>query len=381
VRRCHRFSATLAALFVVAIAAADDGYWAYPGGGSWADPGNWDSGAIADGTDNTAYFGLSLEPTIPANATFTLDGARTIGNLFFTAPSAPDNWTLNTGSGGPLTLDATFDLPAVTVAAANQQVAVNAGLAGTAGLEKLGDGTLVLAAANTYSGPTLVSAGVLRVNGQVGADGITVAAGYLEGAGVIGGPVVVQSGATLYPSNSLGTLSLSNMLTLQAGSTTLIEVNAATSGHDTIQGMSGATYGGTLVVTNLDGTLAVGQSFPVFHAASASGDFASITPKPAAGLRWRFDPGTGVLSVASTASQPGFANIALAGTNVVMRVTNGPPSGVAYVLASTNVALPRTNWTRLATNAFDVSGDFTFTNAMTLAAPHRFYLISAPVVP
>ena len=370
----------MAALFLVASAAADDGYWTNPGGGSWANAGNWDpDNGIADGTDSTAFFGI--EATIPANATFTLDGARTIGNLLFTASSGPDNWTLNTGSGGPLTLDATFDRPAITVALANQQVAVNTVLAGTNGLEKLGNGTLVLTAANTYSGSTLITEGVLRVNGQVGADGITNASGYLEGAGLISGPVVVQSGATFCPSNSLGTLSLSNTLTLQAGSTTLIEVNAATSGHDTIQGLSGISYGGTLVVTNLGGTLAVGQSYPVFHAASASGNFANITPKPGADLRWRFDPGSGILSIVSTASQPGFANIALAGTNVVAHVTNGPPSVTAYVLVSTNVALPRTNWTHLVTNTFDVTGDFTFTNVITPSAPQRFYLISVPVVP
>jgi hypothetical protein len=149
--RGRRFSVTLAALFLAASAAADDGYWSYPGGGSWASAGNWDSDTIADGTDNTACFGLSFEPTIPANATFTLDGARSIGNLVFTASSGPDNWMLNTGSDGPLTLDATFDLPSVTVALANQQVAINAVLAGTVGLEKLGNGTLVLAAARRSS--------------------------------------------------------------------------------------------------------------------------------------------------------------------------------------------------------------------------------------
>lgn len=39
-------------------ATAVDGFWTKPGGGSWADGNNWDSGDIANGTDDTAYFGL-----------------------------------------------------------------------------------------------------------------------------------------------------------------------------------------------------------------------------------------------------------------------------------------------------------------------------------
>ena len=111
----HAILSTAMAMFFFFAAYAraqdSDGYWSKNGGGSWANAANWDSGVIADGEDNTAYFGLSIEPTIPASATFTLDSARTIGNLFFTAQSGPDNWTFNTGSGGPLTLDATFDFP------------------------------------------------------------------------------------------------------------------------------------------------------------------------------------------------------------------------------------------------------------------------------
>jgi len=33
-----------------------------------------------------------------------------------------------------------------------------------------------------------------------------------------------------------------------------------------------------------------------------------------------------------------------------------------YVLASTNVALPLTNWTTVATQQFDLTGNFAFTN-------------------
>jgi hypothetical protein len=48
------------------------------------------------------------------------------------------------------------------------------------------------------------------------------------------------------------------------------------------------------------------------------------------------------------------------------------------VLASTNLALPRTSWTRIATNAFDVNGHFAFTNSLTPPLPQRFYQIQLP---
>ena len=67
------FFATGAWLFFEAKAVADDGYWVTPGSGSWANANNWDSNVIADGADNTAYFGITLFADIPASATFSLD--------------------------------------------------------------------------------------------------------------------------------------------------------------------------------------------------------------------------------------------------------------------------------------------------------------------
>lgn len=364
-------------LLFIFSAMADDGYW-IAGNGSWTNPNNWDSGIIADGTDNTAYFGLLAN--IPANLTVTLDGAHTIGNLFITDSTGADNVFLNAGNGGPLTLDATFGPPSVTVAAANQQIAIKVVLAGDAGLEKLGAGSLLLNATNTYTGGTLVSAGRLYINGQIGTDVVTVASGtLLGGTGIISGPVTVQSGGTLAPGNSApGTLTISNSLTLQPSSKTLMEVNASTSGHDAVQGLSSVSYSGTLTVSNLAGAPALNQSFPLFSAASASGNFSSLTPQLTGGLRWRFNPPSGVLSVVSTNLQPIFANVTLAlKTNLILSAMNGVPGSTNYLLASTNVALPRTNWTRLATNIFDAGGNLVFTNGINPTMSRRFYLISS----
>lgn len=366
------------------LAQDGDGFWKKGGSGSWASSSSWDlvNGVIADGTDNTAYFGTSLEPAISANATFTLDGARSIGNIVFTGTSGPDNWTLSTGSGGPLTLDNDIDYPGITVFLANQQVTVSLVLAGIAGMEKLDAGTLIFTATNTYTGGTIISGGTLLVNGILTEpDTLTNLSGTLGGTGLITGPVVVSAGAMLAPGNaSIGTLTISNSLTLLPGSKTLMDLKASTSTSATIQGLSTISYGGTLIVSNLAGTPVLGQNFPLFNGANTvAGNFNSLTPQLAGGgLRWRFNPATGILSVVSTGSPPQLASVTRINMNVVLQFTNGAPAVTNYILVSTNLALPISGWTRLATNIFDPSGRLFFTNIINPANLRQFYSIYVP---
>lgn len=364
----------------MAAEAQNDGFWSAGKGGSWATAGNWDSGTIADGTNNNAFFGVGLLgiPAMPAAATFTLDGARAIGFLHFIPTNTSINWLLSTGTGGPLILGNDIDYPSVTVNLAGQEVTISVVLAGSDGMEKLGSGTLTLTATNTYTGGTIVSAGTLLVNGAITDPGpVTNASGTLGGTGWIAGPVFVQSGCTLAPGSSgIGTLAISNALTLTAGSKTAIELNSATSAHDLVTGLSNVIYGGTLVVSNLAGTPALGQSYQIFNAAGGSGNFSSLTPQLTNGLRWRFAPPSGVLSVVSTASQPQIAGVNQSGTSVVLQVVNGAPGVTNYLLTSTNLALPLTNWTRVETNVFDVSGNGVFTNAVSSGASVMFYAIA-----
>jgi hypothetical protein len=52
--------------------------------------------------------------------------------------------------------------------------------------------------------------------------------------------------------------------------------------------------------------------------------------------------------------------------------------GSYYLLASTNIAMSFSNWTRLLTNQFDNSGNFNFTNAMNPDSPQNFYRLQLP---
>ena len=137
--------------------------WTNAAGGSWAAGANWSPAGPAGGTDVVADFG-TLD--LAADATVTLDGARTIGQLRFADTAPSHNWFLNTGSGGPLTLDVSAG--ASIIAVSNQTATISVLLAGTKGLMKTGRGTLVLTGANTYTGNTTNVSGTLILNGATG---------------------------------------------------------------------------------------------------------------------------------------------------------------------------------------------------------------------
>ncbi|WP_206185541.1 autotransporter-associated beta strand repeat-containing protein, partial [Sphingosinicella sp. CPCC 101087] len=132
-------------------------------------------------------------------------------------------------------------------------------VSGPGGFTKDGAGTLVLTAANSYDGDTIVAAGSLFVNGdQSGARGPTsVGAGaILGGTGTIGGDVVLAAGATLAPGAlGVGTLTIAGGLSL--GATSLLDFQLGDANvvggalNDLVE------VGGNLV---LDGTLDVAMT-------------------------------------------------------------------------------------------------------------------------
>ena len=77
-------------------------------------------------------------------------------------------------------------------------------------------------------------------------------------------------------------------------------------------------------------------------------------------------------------SPPVFGSISATVNGLVMSGSGGTTNGTYYVLVSTNVALPPNQWTPLATNLFDGSGNFVFTNAINPNRPQTFYLLQLP---
>jgi hypothetical protein len=75
---------------------------------------------------------------------------------------------------------------------------------------------------------------------------------------------------------------------------------------------------------------------------------------------------------------PVIGNIGISGGKLFLSGTGGVTNGTYYVLTSTNLAAPLTNWTRLLTNQFDASGNFNVTNGINLNIVQSFYLLQLP---
>jgi hypothetical protein len=78
------------------------------------------------------------------------------------------------------------------------------------------------------------------------------------------------------------------------------------------------------------------------------------------------------------ATQPRITGFKVEGTNLILSGTYGVPGSTCHVLTSTNVALPLANWTLVATNQFNASGDFAITNVFNPSAPLSFYSLQVP---
>ncbi len=200
----------------------------------------------------------------------------------------------------------------------------------------------------------------------------------LNGSGTITAIVSVNNGGTIAPgTNNLATIVLNGALTLNPGSTTLMNLNASDSTSDTITGMSNLVYGGTLQLTNVSGFYSDGQSFSLFTATNYSGAFAALMPaSPGAGLRWDTNELSvdGVLRVFSTTTPPPvFGSITVANGNLLISASAGIPYDPCYLLTSTNLAAPISDWLCITTNYFDLTGATTFTNAISTDQTQQYF--------
>jgi fibronectin-binding autotransporter adhesin len=278
--------------------------------------------------------------------------------------------------------------------------------------------TMILSAANTYSGPTIIGSSgntpvvALTGNGSIshssliffgGNDStvvhmdvsgrpdktLTLASGQtLGGIGTINGSLTVGAGAVVSPAgtntsigittgtNTTGTISATNAVALNG--TTTLKLNGS-GVNDQIQAGAGIAYGGTLNLVNISGApYAVGNSFQIFNAASYTGSFGNITPAtPGTGLAWDTSQLNtfGSLNVVAASAQPVIGSTKISGGNLIFSGTGGTINGTYSVLTATNLTTSLTNWTAVATNTYDATGAFNVTNAINPNVRNQFFII------
>ena len=244
------------------------------GSGGFGGGHMWDfSGTIDFGT-NTGFARFNNNATSvnlgSSNATFSLG----TGNLMLSQRNGNTTTHLGALMGGPNTWlsgrrgDAaglcTYSIGANNLSTTFEGIITNG--INEAAIIKVGTGSLRLTGNSPYSGSTVIESGTLQVDGSLTASPITVNAGALTGNGSLGGAIIVMPNGLLSPGTSIGRLTVSGSLTLFSGGTNLMEINKAAATNDSIVGLQFVSYGGTLVVSNLGGTLAEGDAFKLFDA-------------------------------------------------------------------------------------------------------------------
>jgi autotransporter-associated beta strand protein len=186
-------------------------------------------------------------------------------------------------------------------------------ISGAGSINKISGETVILTAANTYTGSTTVTTGTLVINGSVSTSLVAVKTGAtLKGLGTIGGATTIEAGGTLSPGLSPGLLTVDNALTLNGA--TLMEIGGQTlgSGYDSIAVSGLLTYGGALNVVSFNAyDLAQIASYSLFGVSGGeTGTFNSVTVGGLAlvgnsgiwtadngGLTYTFTESTGQLAV------------------------------------------------------------------------------------
>jgi hypothetical protein len=227
---------------------------------------------------------------------------------------------------------------------------------------------------------TLYNAGVTVTNSTLGANPIT-----FDGLTSTNSLALYRAPASMTANDAFGanpitldasTLTISNSLTLPGSSV----VNFTLGTNITKVAATGnLTLNSTLNIAAGDGFGAGAYTLFTYGGSLSGNPVLGTTPAGYPGYTYSITnpPGQVQLLVQAPAppSPPSFGSISATSNGLVISGTGGTTNGTYYVLVSTNIALPLSQWTPVATNLFDGSGHFIFTNAISPNSPQLFYLL------
>ena len=328
--------------------------------------------------------------TTPLNKIIVLDDGGKLSH------SGPLSGGVNSAVSGSITLSNgnAFVENSSTV----YSLQLNNTVTGAGNLNKTGAGLVQLNAANNYSGNTIVSVGTLKLGPSASLSQtplISIASGAVFDTSALGafvlGPAQVLAGngtvlgnvtanGTIAPGTSVGQLTVTGNTTL-AGNTSMELTKAGASLANDVLNVTGTlNCGGTLSVTRTGDALVANDSFRLFIAGSYAGSFANLSlPALDPGLAW--DTSTvnsdGWLRVISNPA-PLIGGATLVNGDIVITGSGGTPGATYHVVTTTNATHPMLLWLPIATNTFDVSGNFAFTNAVSLTEEQQFFRVYLP---
>ena len=279
---------------------------------------------------------------------------------------------------------------ATTITIAAGALAIASVISGGFALNKAGSGTETLTAANTFTGGTTLSAGMLYVNNAsgsgTGTGAVIVSGGTLAGTGGISGSLTVSSGGTFDPGVGGPSSFASGSFSIASGGTFNVDINSSTagSGYDQLNvtgavdltgsslhlnGTRTSNGGDTIVLINNDGADAVTGTFNGL----AEGALVSLN-----GVNYNisYHGGTGN-DVVLTDAAPTVATAASAtpspvtGTTTALSVLGASSNGestLTYTWAVTSqpassnplISSNGSNADKNVTVTFDTAGSYTF---------------------
>ena len=218
--------------------------WTQTAGGSqnWTTGANWSGGAVPNPASGSTMDFSTVN--LGANTTLNLGANRTAQLWRFGDTSGSQNWIVN--GGFSMTLAGSTS----AIEVKRNTTRLDGVVEGTAGLAKIGAGTLLLNAANTYTGTTNLNAGTLQI-GNGGTTGSLAPASAIVNNSVL---VFNRSDTLTQGTDFASVISGSGTLTKNGSGTLILGGDNTYTGHTTISagtlqiGNGGTT--GRLAVTS-----------------------------------------------------------------------------------------------------------------------------------
>jgi autotransporter-associated beta strand protein len=222
--------------------------------------------------------GASSSVTVDSGATLSVGSDKALGADVVTLLSGA---TLSFAAGGlnlanQIVLAGSLD-PTIDTGANTETI--SGVISGASALTKTGSGALILTADNTYTGATTVATGTLVVDGSIAASpSLTLDPGAtLGGSGTVRS-LVVPAGASIAPgvSSPFSTLHVARGVTFLAGSTYVVDINAAGQSDKIAAKGKADLSGGAVDVLAAAGNYTTANRYTILTAkGGVSGQFAS----------------------------------------------------------------------------------------------------------